>query len=122
DGFSLITLLISCLGLFGLAAYSAERRTKEIGIRKVMGANVSQLAALLSTEFIVLVLISMVVAVPLVWLGMTELLNHFAYRIRLDWWIFALTCVVAVLTALATVSFQAIRAAMANPVKSLRTE
>ena len=122
DAFALITLLISCLGLFGLAAYSAERRTKEIGIRKVMGANVSQLAALLSKEFIVLVLISMVVAVPLVWLGMTELLNHFAYRIRLDWWIFALTCVVAVLTALATVSFQAIRAAMANPVKSLRTE
>lgn len=122
DAFSLITLLISCLGLFGLAAYSAERRTKEIGIRKVLGAEVSQLAALLSREFIVLVVVAIVIAVPLVWLGMNKLLEYFAYRISLDWWVFLITCMAAIITALATVSFQAIKAAMANPVKSLRTE
>ena len=122
DAFSLITLFISCLGLFGLAAYSAERRTKEIGIRKVLGADVGQLAALLSKEFVVLVFIAMVVAIPIVWIGMDKLLNYFAYRISLDWWVFLLTCFFAVLAAIITVSFQAIKAAVANPVKSLRTE
>ncbi len=122
DAFSLITLLISCLGLFGLAAYSAERRTKEIGIRKVLGAGVNQLAALLSKEFIILVVIAMAIAVPLVWLGMNKLLDYFAYRIKLDWWIFLITCMGAILTAVVTVCLQAIKAAMANPVKSLRTE
>ncbi len=122
DAFSLITLLISCLGLFGLAAYSAERRTKEIGIRKVMGANAGQLATLLSREFIVLVVAAIVISVPMVWLGMNKLLDYFAYRISLDWWVFVLTCVAAVLVAIVTVSFQAIKAALANPVKSLRTE
>jgi len=122
DAFSLITLFISCLGLFGLAAYSAERRTKEIGIRKVLGADIGQLASLLSKEFVLLVLIAIVVAVPVVWLGMDRLLNYFAYRISLDWWVFVLTCALAVLAAIVTVSFQAIKAAIANPVKSLRTE
>jgi putative ABC transport system permease protein len=122
DAFSLITLFISCLGLFGLAAYSAERRTKEIGIRKVLGADIRQLASLLSKEFVLLVLIAIVVAVPVVWLGMGRLLNYFAYRISLDWWVFVLTCALAVLAAIVTVSFQAIKAALANPVKSLRTE
>jgi len=122
DAFSLITLFISCLGLFGLAAYSAERRTKEIGIRKVLGADVGQLAALLSKEFVLLVLIAITVAVPVVWIGMDKLLNYFAYRISLDWWVFVLTCVLAVLAAIVTVSFQAVKAAMANPVRSLRTE
>jgi putative ABC transport system permease protein len=122
DAFALITLLISCLGLFGLATYSAERRVKEIGIRKVMGAEISQIAILLSKEFVWLVLIAITISIPLVWIGMDKLLNHFAYRIALDWWIFLLACIMAVLIAVITVSFQAIRAAIANPVKSLRTE
>ncbi len=122
DAFAMITLFISCLGLFGLAAYSAERRTKEIGIRKVLGADVSQLAALLSKEFVFLVLIAIVIAVPIVWIGMDKLLNYFAYRISLDWWVFVLTCAFAVVAAVITVSFQAIKAAVDNPVVSLRTE
>lgn len=122
DAFSLITLFISCLGLFGLAAYSAERRTKEIGIRKVLGADIRQLAALLSKEFILLVLIAIIIAVPIVWIGMSKLLDYFAYRISLDWWVFLITCALAALAAIITVSFQAIKAAIANPVKSLRTE
>lgn len=122
DAFAVITLFISCLGLFGLAAYSAERRTKEIGIRKVLGADVSRLAALLSKEFMLLVLIAIVIAVPLVWMGMEKLLGYFAYRIPLSWWVIALTSAGAMLMALLTVSFQAVKAAVANPVKSLRTE
>ena len=122
DAFSLITLFISCLGLFGLAAYSAERRVKEIGIRKVLGANMQQLMILLSKEFVLLIMIAIVVAVPIVWMGMNKLLNYFAYRITLQWWVFFITCSVAVLAAIITVSFQAIKAAVANPVKSLRTE
>ncbi len=122
DAFALITLFISCLGLFGLAAYSAERRKKEIGIRKVLGADITQVASLLSKEFVLLVLIAIAIAVPIVWIGMDKLLNYFAYRISLDWWVFVLTCALAVVTAIVTVSLQAVKAGMANPVKSLRTE
>lgn len=122
DAFALITMFISCLGLFGLATYSAERRIKEIGIRKVLGAGTARLAGLLSREFIILVLLAIVIAIPIVWMGMTKLLNYFAYRISLQWWVFFVTAAIAVLIALITVSFQTIRAAITNPVKSLRTE
>jgi putative ABC transport system permease protein len=122
DAFALITMFISCLGLFGLATHSAERRVKEIGIRKVLGADIRQLAALLSKEFVVLVVIAIVIAVPVVWIGMDKLLNYFAYRISLEWWVFLMTCAAAVFIAIITVCFQTIKAAIANPVKSLRTE
>jgi len=122
DAFAWITMFISCLGLFGLATYSAERRVKEIGIRKVLGADILQIAALLSKEFVVLVLIAIIIAVPIVWIGMDKLLNYFAYRISLQWWVVIITSGVAILIAITTISFQAVRAAMANPVKSLRTE
>jgi putative ABC transport system permease protein len=122
DAFALITMFISCLGLFGLATYSAERRVKEIGIRKVLGADIGQIAALLSKEFVGLILIAIVIAIPIVWIGMDKLLKYFAYRISLQWEIFIITCGAAVFIAIATVSFQAIKAALANPVKSLRME
>ncbi|MGZ8538143.1 MAG: ABC transporter permease, partial [Flavisolibacter sp.] len=122
DAFSIITLLISCLGLFGLATHSAERRVKEIGIRKVLGANVRNIAALLSKEFVVLVLLAIFISVPLVYLGMQKLLQEFAYKISLDWWVFAIAGLCAMFIALATVSLQAVKAAFVNPVKSLRSE
>ncbi len=122
NSFTLIAILISCLGLFGLAAFSAEQRTKEIGIRKVLGAGVFNLTALLSKEFLKLVVIAIVIATPVAWWVMSKWLQAFAYRISISWWMFALTGFVAVFIALFTVSFQAIKAAMANPVKNLRTE
>lgn len=122
DAFSIITLLISCLGLFGLATHSAERRVKEIGIRKVLGANIRNIAAMLSKEFVILVLLSIFISVPIVWMGMQKLLQHFAYRISLDWWVFLIAALAALFIALATVSLQAVKAAVANPVKSLRAE
>jgi len=120
--FSFLAILISCLGLFGLAAYTAERRTKEIGIRKVLGASVSNVVALLSRDFLVLVAISAFIAFPLAWFAMNKFLQGFAYRIRIEWWIFGIAALLAVLIALITVSYQAIKAALANPVNSLRTE
>ncbi len=122
DAFTFVTLLISCMGLFGLATHSAQRRIKEIGIRKVLGAGIANLTALLSKEFFVLLLIAIAVAVPIVYMGMDKLLQYFAYRITLQWWVFALTCGLAVLLAMVTVATQAIRAARVNPVKNLRTE
>ncbi|MEX6685952.1 ABC transporter permease [Danxiaibacter flavus] len=120
--FAILAIFISCLGLLGLASYSTMQRTKEIGIRKVMGASVSNIAALLSKDFIVLVVIAIVIASPLAWWGMHNWLDDFAYRIEIGWWIFLLAAIVSIVIALATVSFQAIKAAVANPVKSLRTE
>ena len=120
--FALLTILISCLGLLGLAAYTAERRTKEIGIRKVLGATVGNVIALLSKDFLRLVGISALVAFPLAWWVMNKWLQDFAYRINISWWVFVIAGVLAVVIALLTVSFQAIKAAIANPVKSLRTE
>ncbi|MFN7118573.1 MAG: ABC transporter permease [Saprospiraceae bacterium] len=120
--FAFLAIFISCLGLFGLAAFTAEQRTKEIGIRKVLGASVSNLVALLSSDFLRLVLIAAIIAFPLGWWAMNRWLERFAYRIELSWWIFALAGVLAVVIALLTVSTQAIRAAVANPVKSLRSE
>jgi ABC-type antimicrobial peptide transport system permease subunit len=120
--FALLAILISCLGLFGLAAYTAEQRSKEIGIRKVLGASVSSLVKLLSKDFLRLVGISILIAVPIAWYAMENWLQDYAYRIEIDWWIFVVAGVVAILIALVTVSFQAIKAALANPVDSLKTE
>ncbi|MDP4264628.1 MAG: ABC transporter permease [Bacteroidota bacterium] len=120
--FAALAILISCLGLFGLAAYTAERRIKEIGIRKVLGATVFSLSSLLSKEFIRLVVAAIVIATPIAWWIMNKWLQAFAYRITISWWMFAIAGLLAIFIALFTVSFQAIKAAVANPVKSLRTE
>ena len=120
--FACLTILICCLGLFGLAAYDTERRTKEIGIRKVLGANIKGLIALLAKDFLKLVAIAIVLASPLAYFLMSRWLQDFVYRISIGWWVFVLAGGVALLIALVTVSFQAIKAAIANPVKSLRTE
>jgi len=120
--FAILTIVISCLGLFGLAAYTAERRTKEIGIRKVLGATLSNVVTLLSKDFLRLVAIAAVIAFPLAWWVMNQWLEDYAYRINISWWVFGVAGVLAVIIALGTVSFQALKAALANPVKSLRTE
>ena len=120
--FSVLAIAIACLGLFGLATFIAEQRTKEIGIRKVLGASVSGIAQMLSKEFVKLVAIAFVIAVPLGWYFMYKWLQSFAYRIDVNWWVFLVAGTLALLIALATISYQAIRAAMANPVKSLRAE
>jgi len=120
--FSILTILIACLGLFGLATFIAEQRTKEIGIRKVLGASVSNIVSMLSKDFVKLVLISAIIAIPVAWWGINKWLEDFAYRVHLSWWIFLLAGVGAIAIALATISFQAIRAAVMNPVKNLRTE
>ncbi len=120
--FTFIAILIACLGLFGLSAFSAEQRTREIGIRKALGASVSNIASLLSKDFIKLVLIALVIASPLTWFVMNNWLQGFAYRTPVSWWIYVLAGLLAITIALITVSFQAIKAAIANPVKSLRTE
>ena len=117
-----ITIFISCMGLFGLALFTAEQRTKEIGIRKVLGATVTNIVTLLSKDFVLLVFISLVIASPVAWYFMNRWLQDFAFRIHIGWWVFVLAGSIAILTALFTVSFQALKAAMANPVKSLRTE
>ena len=117
-----LAILISCLGLFGLASYSAERRVKEIGIRKVLGASVQNITIMLSRDFVRLVIISTLIAWPIAWFGVTRWLQDFAYRVAVSWWVFIMAAGVALLIALLTVSFQAIKAALANPVKSLRTE
>jgi putative ABC transport system permease protein len=122
NAFTLIAILICCLGLFGLAAFTAERRTKEIGIRKVLGATVPGIVSLLSREFLMLVLISVVIASPIAWYAMNRWLGDFAYRINISWWIFLVAGVIAVIIAFITVSFQALRAALSNPVNSLRNE
>ncbi|MDA3616731.1 ABC transporter permease [Polluticaenibacter yanchengensis] len=120
--FSALTIIISCLGLFGLSAYMAANRTKEIGVRKVLGASVSNITFLLSTDFLKLVVISFIIASPIAWYAMTQWLKEYTYRIDIEWWIFAITGILSIAIALITVSFQAIKAATANPVKSLRTE
>lgn len=122
SAFAMIAILVACMGLFGLAAFSAEQRTREIGIRKVLGASVSSVVALLSKDFVKLVLIAIVIASPIAWWAMNKWLEDFAYRIDIEWWMFAVAGLTAVVIALTTVSWQAIRAALANPVKSLRTE
>lgn len=122
SSFTILAIFIACIGLFGLATFAAQQRTKEIGIRKVLGASLSGLVGLLTKDFLVLVLISLTIAIPIAWLGMNKWLQNFAYSTKLDWWIFAIAGLSALLIAFLTVSFQSIRAALANPVKSLRSE
>jgi len=122
NSFTLIAILISSLGLFGLAAFSAEQRIKEIGVRKVLGASVLNLTALLSKDFLKLVGIAILIATPIAWWAMNKWLEAFAYRVPIRWWMFALAGATALLIALGTVSSQAARAALANPSKSLKTE
>jgi putative ABC transport system permease protein len=120
--FTSIAIFVGCLGLFGLAAYTAERRRKEVGIRKVLGASTQGVVLLLSKDFIKLVVISLLVASPVAWYFMNKWLQDFAYRISISWWMFAIAAIIALSIAFITVSFQAIKAAIANPVRSLRTE
>jgi putative ABC transport system permease protein len=120
--FAILAIFIACLGLFGLAAYAAEQRTKEIGIRKVLGATVSNIVSMLSKDFLKLVLLASVIAFPVSWWVMNKWLQDFAYRIHVSWWVFVLATALAISIAIITVSFQAIKAALTNPVKNLRTE
>jgi predicted permease len=120
--FSILAIMVSCLGLFGLATFTASQRIKEIGVRKVLGASVSGIAALLSKDFLKLVMIAIIIASPVAWYAMDRWLENFAYRVTIEWWVFMSAGVIALLIAGLTVSSQAIRAAVANPVKSLRTE
>jgi putative ABC transport system permease protein len=117
-----LAVFISCLGLFGLASYSAERRVKEVGIRKVLGASVQSIVSLLSKQFIILVIIANLIAWPAAWLTVNAWLKDYAYKVNVSWWVFIAAGAAALLIALLTVSFQAIKAAISNPVKSLRTE
>jgi putative ABC transport system permease protein len=120
--FAVLAIIISCIGLFGLSAFTAERRTKEIGIRKVLGASVAGLTGLLSKEFLVLVSISLIIAFPFAWWMMHNWLQDFTYRTSIHWWVFLLAGLIILFVTLITVSFQSIKAAIANPIKSLRTE
>jgi putative ABC transport system permease protein len=120
--FTVIAILIAGLGLFGLAAFIVEQRTREIGIRKVLGASVSSVLLLVSGEFLLLVGVAFFIAVPITWWGMHKWLQDFAYRTTINWWIFPLAGGAALLTALLTISFQAMRAALEPPIKSLRSE
>ncbi len=120
--FTALAILIACLGLFSLAAYAAEQRTKEIGIRKVLGASITTITTMLSTDFIRLVAIAILIAAPLAWFAMQQWLQGFAYRQDIQWWVFALAGVIALIISFATIGFQSIKAALANPVNSLRSE
>src|SRR6186713_1257362 len=120
--FTIMAIVVGCMGLFGLAAFSAEQRTKELGIRKVLGANAFDIVGLLSKNFLVLVIIASLIAFPIAWWAMNSWLKDFPYRVGISWWVFGIAIIAALTIALLTVSFQAIKAALANPVKSLRTE
>ena len=120
--FTLLTMLIACLGLFGLASYTTMLRTKEIGIRKVLGASVAGIAGLLAKDFLKLVVVAILIASPLAYWAMRQWLADFAYRVDMQWWLFVLAGLAAMAIAFLTVSFQSVRAALANPVKSLRSE
>ena len=121
-GIAIMTILVACLGLFGLVTYAAERRIKEIGIRKVLGASVGGIVSLLSVDFIKLVGIAAIIALPVSWWAMNEWLQNFAYRINIEWWIFLMASILAMLVAVVTVGLQAIKVAIANPIKALRSE
>ncbi|WP_183567605.1 ABC transporter permease [Mucilaginibacter sp. SP1R1] len=122
NAFAFLAIFISCLGLLGLAMFTAEQRIKEIGIRKVLGASVTSLFSLLSSEFLVLVIIALFIALPVSWYAMSYWLQGFAYRTPIQWWMFALSGIIIIVIAMVTVSFQAIKAALVNPIKSLRSE
>jgi putative ABC transport system permease protein len=120
--FAGIAIFISCLGLLALVTYSAQLRTKEIGIRKVLGASVASIVSLLGKDFVLLVVISILIAAPVAWYGMNKWLENFAYKTDISFWLFIVASGIAVGIAVLTISFQTIKAGMANPVKSLRTE
>ena len=120
--FAFLAIFISCLGLLGLVIFTAQQRTKEFGIRKVLGASAGSLFNLLSKDFLLLVFIAMLIASPIAWFAMNNWLQNYEYRVHISWWMFAIAGVLAIVIALFTVSVQAIKAAIANPVKSLRTE
>jgi ABC-type antimicrobial peptide transport system permease subunit len=120
--FAAIAIFLSCLGLYGLASFMAVQRIKEVGIRKVLGATAGNIVYLFSKEFIILISIAFLIATPLAWYFMNKWLQDYVYRINISWWLFAAGGLAAIIIALATISFQAIKAAIANPVKSLRTE
>jgi hypothetical protein len=117
-----LSILISCLGLLGLVIYTTTQRTKEIGVRRVLGASIAQIVSLISKDFLYLVIIAFVIAAPIAWWAMNNWLQDFAYRTRISWWIFFLSGTIMILIALLILSIQTIRSAMVNPVKSLRTE
>jgi putative ABC transport system permease protein len=120
--FSTLAILVACMGLFGLATFAAEQRTKEIGIRKVLGASVQGIVEMLSLDFVKLILLAAVIALPLAWWFMQKWLMNFAFRVSIQWWVLPLAALIALVIALGTVSYQAIKAALMNPVKSLKTE
>jgi len=120
--FTVLSIFVACLGLFGLSIYTADRRKKEIGVRKVLGASVQNVVGLLSKDFIRLVFLAAIVAFPLAWWAMNKWLQDFSYRINIEWWVFLLSMILALLIAVFTISAQAIKAAIANPVNSLRSE
>ena len=119
---ALLAIFIAALGLLGLTIYAAEQRVKEIGVRKVLGASVSGIVLMLSKDFLKLVLIAAVIAIPIAWFFMHKWLEDFAYRININWWVFVLSALVATMIAMATICLQVVKAAITNPVKSLRTE
>jgi putative ABC transport system permease protein len=120
--FAFLAILIACFGLLGLSAYNVLQRTKEIGIRKVLGASIQNILLLLSGDFLKLIIIALFVAIPVCWFVMRKWLQDFAYRISIQWWVFIVAAVIAVLIAFFTIFTQTIKAAVANPAKSLRTE
>ena len=120
--FAGLAILVACLGLFGLAAFTAEQRTKEIGVRKVLGASTRSIVLLLSKEFANLVIIANLIAWPVAYFAVGDWLQNFAYRVDVTWWVFALAGLTALLIALGTVGYQAIRAALSNPIETLRYE
>jgi putative ABC transport system permease protein len=120
--FTAIAIFIACLGLFGLVTFTAEQRTKEIGIRKVLGASVSSVVVLLSKNFLKLILIAIVIATPIAYYLMDKWLQDFAYRTNIEWWIFVASGIIISVIALLTISYQAIKSALMNPVESLKTE
>jgi putative ABC transport system permease protein len=120
--FAFLAILIACFGLLGLSAFNVLQRTKEIGIRKVLGASIRNILVLLSTDFMKLIVIALVLAIPVGWFVMHKWLQDFAYRISIHWWVFIIAAIIALLIALFTISTQAIKAAIANPVKALRSE
>src|SRR5690606_34248440 len=120
--FTVLSIFIACLGLLGLAAFNAQKRVKEIGVRKVLGAGVGQIVYRLSMDFLKLVGVAVVVALPLGWFAMDRWLQDFSYRIDIPWWTLAISALTAIVVALLTVSYQSIKAAIVNPVKSLRSE
>lgn len=120
--FAGLTIFVACLGLFGLAMFTAEQRTKEIGVRKVLGASVIGITALLSREFLKLVMIAIIIAMPLAWYGMDKWLQGFEYKISISWWMLGISGLLSTLVALLTISYQSVKAALMDPVQSLRSE